>query len=148
MPKSRAHKLTFSDSALILKLSREGLTQTAIAQRFDIDQSRVSQILDTFADTRELATAHVHSKSYHLANAAVTGAIKAAARGNPEATLEMLDSLGVLERRDKGQQGAGVTIMIGAVGAPVLSTLRVLDTTATEAVPALQEACQEPEPHA
>ncbi len=105
-------RLTPADVALILKLADDGRTQTYIAQQIGCHQSSVSDVLATFTDTREAAKRLAHNAAEKLTKRVIDDA-------NVDQSLEVLDRIGVIEKRQMdGGRGGSVNIVIGLPGAP------------------------------
>lgn len=102
----RKKHLTQTDTILALRLASEGLNQTQIAQRLAVSQPTISDLLNKFTDTRELAKARLNGSSYKLAERAIRDA-------DVDQSLEMLDRLGVAEKRQQQTGQTGISIYIG-----------------------------------
>lgn len=94
---------TASELALMVKLSREGKTQTEIAQRFGKTQSYIGKLLRQFEDTSPLAKDFLKGSALHMAQNIVK---KGLARDH----VQTLKGIGVLEE----QQAQGLSIVIGS----------------------------------
>ena len=105
--------LTYPEIGLAIKLRDEGLTQEQIAQRLDRDQTTISDVLLNFTDTRPIA-------QLKLRNSAVRFAERVIQRADVDQSLEMLDRLEVVPRRQVDHSKANqVNIVIGMPGKPV-----------------------------
>jgi predicted transcriptional regulator len=89
-------RLTPAKIALILRLAQEDQTQTAIAQIVGCTQPTVSRCLKEFADTRELAKLKAHNAAERLTKRVLDEA-------DVDQSLEVLDRIGVLEKREHGK---------------------------------------------
>lgn len=93
-------------AAKVLNLSKQGLTQTQIAQQLAISQATVSRILDRFVDTRDLAKLKLHNSAASLAERVVREA-------DVEQSLEVLDRIDVVQKRSSGGSGyQGVQVIV------------------------------------
>ena len=105
--------LSYPEIGLALKLRDEGLTQVQIAQRLDRDKSSLCELLAQFVDTRPLATKYLQSRALSFAQ-------KVSHDANVDESLEMLDRLEVVPRRQVDHSKANqVNIVIGMPGKPV-----------------------------
>lgn len=105
----KVRRLTAEEIGLVLKLHKEGLTQAAIAQRLDCDQSTVSKWLARLTDTTETAKAFLRGQAFRMArNLVVNG--RASDHGKALVGLSVL-----------GDESGGprVTVQIGASMADV-----------------------------
>lgn len=92
--------------AKVLSLSRQGITQTVIAQQLGISQATVSRVLDRYIDTRELAKLRLHNSAASLAERVIKDA-------NVEETLEVLDRIDVVaKRQSEGKHTGGVQVVV------------------------------------
>ena len=105
--------LSYPEIGLALKLREEGLTQTEIGQRLDRDTSTICDLLANFVDTRPLATKYLQHRAMSFAR-------KVSQDANVEESLEMLDRLEVVPKRQIDSSQAGhVNIVIGMPGHPI-----------------------------
>lgn len=104
-------RLTRAEVGALLNLHKAGKTQVEIAQALGIDQSNVSRWLDKLVDTTELA-------KHTLRNSASTLAKRVVKNANVEESLEVLDRLEVLPKRQTEARAGGVNIVIGMPGQP------------------------------
>jgi hypothetical protein len=95
-------RLTQEEIGLLLKLHKDGLTQTEIAQRLDCDQAAVSRWLSKLTDSTETAKSYLRGSALRMARNIVHNGL---ARDHVQA----LKGLNVLEE----QQGGGVVVQIG-----------------------------------
>lgn len=110
--------LSQAELGLAVQLSNDGLTQTQIAQRLGCSQSAVSRALNAFGSTTNLAKLKAHNKALAVTEATIAGAIKAALDGKAADALELLDRIGVVEKRQaekSGNTGVMVVIQQGSV---------------------------------
>ncbi len=103
-------RLSYAETAFIVKLDRDGLTQPQIAQRLACSQSTVSRVLGEFQDTRELAKAKLHRGSLKLAERIVADA-------DVDQSIDVLERIQVLEPKQSQSGAGGVQILIGMPGA-------------------------------
>ncbi len=116
-----ASKLSLDRVGLILALNREGKTQTLIAQTLGIDQSTVSNTLMRLADTRDVAKARINAAAQKLAERVVKHA-------DVDQSLEILDRISVIEKRQQQTGHATVAVVIGMPGQPAgVDPLQVID---------------------
>ena len=94
---------------LMLQLSKEGHTQTEIAHMVGCSQAAVSLALRDLQDTRELAKLTLH-------NAANTLAQRVIREADVEQSLEVLDRLGVAEKRQAERGNSGVQVIVAMPG--------------------------------
>ena len=120
-PRSNAAKLSYEDMVLVAQLADQGKTQVDIAQLFHTNQSTISRILASFADTRPIAKKRLHAAALHLADVAVTASEIAGQAGDAEPALELLDRLDVVPSRTR-QVDSGPRIVV-MVGQPTLQGL-------------------------
>jgi biotin operon repressor len=99
-PKYR--RLTRTDVALLLQLSKEGRTQVEIAQRLGCDQSAVSKWLKSLEDTTEVAKSYLRGSALRMAENIVK-------KGRAVDHVAALKGLSVLAE----ERSAGLTIQIG-----------------------------------
>ena len=99
-------RLTQTEIILALKLAEEGLTQSQIAQRVGCTQPTISRLLSEYGDSRELAKRRLHNAADRLAERVIKDA-------TVEESLEVLDRIGVAERR-RDQAVSMTAIAIGA----------------------------------
>ncbi len=99
-------RLSYAETALVLRLSLEGLTQTQIAKRLDCSQPTVWRILNEFQDTRELAKSKLYHGSLGLAKRIVADA-------DVDQSIDVLERIAVLEPKQNQSGPVGVQILIG-----------------------------------
>lgn len=104
-------RLTRAEVAALLNLHRAGKTQVEIAQALGIDQSNVSRWLDKLIDTTEVAKHTARNAAQKL----VERVIK---HSNVEESLEVLDRIDVLPKRQIEGNRSQVNIVIGMPGQP------------------------------
>lgn len=104
--------LTYPEIGLLLKLRDEGLTQEQIAKRLDRDQTTVSDVLLSFADTRPLAQLKLRNSAVRFAETVIKDA-------DVEESLEVLDRLEVLTKRQQVDTSSRVNIFIGTPEQPL-----------------------------
>lgn len=104
-------RLTRAEVASILSLSRAGKTQVEIAQALGCNHSTVSRWLADLEDTTELA-------KHKLRSAAVDFVDRVVKDADVEQSLEVLDRIGVAEKRQTQSGNAQVQILIGMPGSP------------------------------
>ena len=105
--------LSYTQIGLALKLRDEGKTQDEIAQCLNRDRSAIAKLLLSFVDTRPLATLRLHNRALGFAETVIRDA-------NVEESLEMLDRLEVVPKRQIDQSKANqVNIVIGMPGHPI-----------------------------
>lgn len=128
--------LSHVEIGLALKLSAEGHTQRQIADRLNVSQPAICQVLDKFTDTTELAKLRLKADAYSVAEGSVRGALIAAQKGQPEAALELLDRLDVAPKRQQGTGGTQIQINLGqsqrATGQDPLELLQTQVVTVTQ----------------
>lgn len=95
-------RLTDSERVLILKLHDDGLTQVEIAQRLNRAQSTISDVLDAFTDTTDVAKRYFRANALRMAENVVE-------RGQPRDHNVALAGIDVLKAGDQG----GIKIAIG-----------------------------------
>jgi hypothetical protein len=95
-------RLTRTDVALLLQLSKEGRTQVEIAQRLGCDQGTVSKWLSSMEDTTETAKAYLRGSALRMAENIVK-------KGRAVDHVAALKGLSVLAE----ERSAGLTIQIG-----------------------------------
>ena len=106
-------RLTRDEVALLLQLHKAGKTQVEIAQVLGIDQSNVSRWLSKLIDTSELA-------KHTLKNGANTLAERVIAKADVDQSLEVLDRLGVAEKRqERGAVNIFNAVQVGRPGEPI-----------------------------
>jgi hypothetical protein len=128
-------KLSQADIALVLKLRDDGHTQTAIAEKVGCSQPTVCRILETFSSTVNLAKLRTNNKAQALAMAAVKGSIKAARDGKPEAALEILDRIDVINKRRDEPSSSQVMVIVQQGSSIPGITLQTQSTTSLSPVP-------------
>ena len=106
-------RLSDDDKALIFVLSKQGHTQTAIAQLVGCHHTSVSRWLAKLEPTTEIAKARAHNRALEVTDAALEGAIKAARNGQPEHALEVADRLDTLPKRQLERNSVGVQVFVG-----------------------------------
>ena len=126
---ARNGKLTYQDIGLLVSMRNhdpERWTQKALAEYFHITQPQISKLLAAFSDTTNLARLRLKAESDRVARATLKAIDVAAARGDAEAGLELLDRLEVAKKRQtSGDGGAKVMIVVG--GGAALPELPVID---------------------
>lgn len=124
-------KLTFKDVAQILALEDSGKSQTEIAKLFGVSQGQISRIVNGFKDSREVARQRLHASAEKLVDHALTASGLAAAKGNAEPALELLDRMEVAPKKVSGGKGGGnVVVVVGGAGqatADILPALPIID---------------------
>ena len=127
-------RLTYGDIVLALQLEAAGKEQREIAQILHVSQPHISRLLQTFRDTRPMAKAKLNHAAEHIADAAVTAVDVAAAAGDAEPALELLDRLQVAARtRDVAPEATKIMIVVGqptpaALPPALISALPVLSS--------------------
>lgn len=114
---SRSHKpqyakLTRSDIGVLLKLKRDGLTQTEVAKRLGCNQSTVSRWWDEFEDTTDQSKAYLRGQALRMAQHIVK-------KGRAADHVAALKGLSVLQE----ERSAGVVVQIGIKDSDVSITL-------------------------
>ena len=106
-------RLSYADTALLLKLADDGRTQMEIATVIGCSQPTVSQVLSRFGDTRDLAKKRMNSAALKLVDRVIEDA-------DVDQSLEVLDRIGVAEKRLQ-PTGADtkIAIVIGMPGQAV-----------------------------
>lgn len=104
-PKPKRRKLTQSDVGVLLKLHKDGLTQTQIAQRLGCDQTTVSGWIAKCSDTTDTAKSYLRGQALKMAQNIVN-------RGLAKDHVAALKGLSVLDE----QTQQGLTIQIGGDG--------------------------------
>lgn len=112
-------RLTDSERVLILKLHDDGLTQVEIAQRLNRAQSTISDVLDAFTDTTDVAKRYFRANALRMAENVVE-------RGQPRDHNVALAGIDVLKAGDHG----GIKIAIG-LSLPGLPTVSVPATASS-----------------
>lgn len=102
------NRLSRHDEAMILKLAEDGRTQTEIAQLIGTTQPTVSRVLSAFGDTRSLAKRIAHNAAAKLTKRVIDDA-------DVDQALEVLDRIGVMEKRDTSGKGQTINIVAGAI---------------------------------
>jgi len=87
-------------------------TQVAIAQALDVSQPTISKYLKRLRPTNEVAKLLANNSAARVTRATIAGTIKAALDGRPEPGLELLDRLGVAEKR-REDKTASVHVAVG-----------------------------------
>src|SRR3954462_7824857 len=87
------HRVTDTERVLILKLKDDGFTQVEIAQRLGRSQSTISDILEAFADTRDLAKRYLDGQAAKMAENIVIN-------GRAADHVKVLEGLEVLKAHD------------------------------------------------
>lgn len=108
--RDRSH-LTRSEVALLLKLHEAGKTQVEIAQILGCSQPSVHGWLEKFRDTRTEAIYTARSGAQKL----VERVLKQA---NVEESLEVLDRIDVLPKKQRESSGNQLNVIIGMPGQP------------------------------
>lgn len=104
-PTSKYARLSRAEINLLFQLNRDGLSQTAIAQRLDCDISTVCRWLQTIQDTTETAKTKLRAAASSMADHVIK-------KGKPHDHIAVLKGLNVLE----DEQSQGVTVLVGAGG--------------------------------
>lgn len=104
-------RLSRAEVGSLLALSRAGKTQTEIAQALGCAISTVSRWLANTEDTTELAKLRLRSSAVDFVNRVIKDA-------DVEQSLEVLDRIGVAEKRQTQSGNAQVQILIGMPGSP------------------------------
>lgn len=102
--------LTRSEEALILKLAKDGLTQTAIAQRLECSQPTVSRVINEFSDTSDLGKQKAHNLALKAVLKLEQSMDAAAEKGTSGPMDSILKIAGVLGDES---QGPRVIVQIG-----------------------------------
>lgn len=110
-PREAGERLTETDEALILELSRAGLTQERIATQIGCHQSTVSRTLAEYDDSRPLARKYLEAKALAMTRRFVEEA-------KPEAVLRMLGKLDVVRDDVAPRAVAAVQVIVGTPGHP------------------------------
>lgn len=95
-------RLTNSDRAFALKYAADGLPQTEIAKRLDVNQATISRWLSDCQDTTAEATAYFRGQALPMAQ-------KVVRKGKAADLVKVLQGVSVLEQ----ERSAGLTIQIG-----------------------------------
>lgn len=104
---------------MILQLRGEGKTLAQIAQRFDRAVSSIHEVIDRYEPTTALAIARARNRALTLTDATFDGLESSVKDGkNLEHALELIDRLGVAEKRQESSKGGQVNIVIGMPGQP------------------------------
>ena len=107
-------RLSYADIALAVQLEAAGKQQKEIASVLHCSQPHVARILQHFRDTRPVAKARLNHAAEHLADVAVTAASVAAAAGDAEPALELLDRIQVAPKtRDVAPESPKILIVVG-----------------------------------
>ena len=110
------NRITTAQTTLMLKLREANKSQTDIAHIVGCSQAEVSRTLAEFADRRLTARDRARTRALEVLEATFDGVVSAAKKGKPEAGLEVLDSLGVVERKRERSEGAKVVVVVGMPG--------------------------------
>lgn len=102
-------RLSFDDISLALTLRDRGLTQTEIAQQLNCSQATVSRCLQAFTDTRQLAKLTLNRGAQALAERVID-------KANVEESLEVLDRIGVAEKRQVERGNSQVQVIVAMPG--------------------------------
>jgi orotate phosphoribosyltransferase-like protein len=94
-------RLSATEIKLLFELRKEGMTQTAIAQRLGCSQRTVSEWLTDCEDTTDVANLYLRGKALSMAKNVVEN-------GQARDHIQALKGVGVLER-----DGADIKIAIG-----------------------------------
>ena len=114
LPPRRGARLSYADIALAVQLEAAGKQQKEIAAVLHCSQPHVARILQHFRDTRPVAKARLNHAAEHLATAAVTAASVAAAAGDAEPALELLDRIQVAPKtREAAAEAPKIMIVVG-----------------------------------
>lgn len=104
-------RLTRAEIGSILSLARAGKTQTEIAQALGCNVSTVSRWLEKLDDTTELAKQRLRNSAEALSERVIRDA-------DVDQSLEVLDRLDVLPKKQSEGNRTGVQIVIGMPGNP------------------------------
>ncbi len=122
-------RLSLATESAILKLSDLGQTQTLIAQTLGVSQGSVSVVLKELADSRPLARRVIDAAAHKLARRVVEHA-------DVDQSLEILDRISVIEKRQQVTGHANIAVVIGMPGQPAgIDPLQVID------IKALRDEC-------
>lgn len=120
-------RLSDAEEIAAFRLRAAGKTQTEIAKALGCDQSSVSRCLQKYDDTRDAAKAILHNNAKRLAERVANAA-------NVEESLEVLDRLDVLVKRQETVKGPSVVVLMPGqtqMQAPILDLSPVLDQHTT-----------------
>jgi hypothetical protein len=127
-PRKPVKRLTQEEVGLVLKLSRDGLTQVQIAQRLGCDQKTVSNWLKDLTDTTDTAKSYLRGQSLKMAQNIVR-------KGRATDHVAALKGLSVLQE----DRSAGLVVQIGIKDSDVQVSLG--GTTQLSPVPRNDLSC-------
>lgn len=104
-------RLTRAELASLFALHRAGKNQVEIAHTLGCNVSTVSRWLSDLTDTTDLAKQTARNAAQKLVERVIKHA-------NVEESLEVLDRIEVLPKRQSEGKGAAVNIVIGMPGSP------------------------------
>lgn len=90
-------RLTYAETALLLKLADDGKTQTFIAQQLGCSQTTVSMILRTFADSTDIAKRKARNlslKAVHKLEESMEAAAEKGTSGPMDSILKIAGVMG------------------------------------------------------
>lgn len=90
-------RLTYAETALLLKLADDGKTQTFIAQQLGCSQTTVSMILRTFADSTDIAKRKARNlslKAVHKLEESMEAAVEKGTSGPMDSILKIAGVMG------------------------------------------------------
>lgn len=115
-PETRGKRFSQSEIALALSLRADGLTLAEISKRLDRPISSVHQVLEHFADRRDLARAYLEGHSLTMARNVVK-------HGKASDHVRTLQGLAVLAPDASAQ----VAVVIGPASTPASLTIPTFD---------------------
>ena len=112
----------------VLHLHKGGLTQTAIAHRVGMSQANVSRILASYTPTKELAKLRADNAALRLVDRVLE-------KADVEESLEILDRIGVLEKRHPEVTQSHVAIAVVNMPGQQAFTADMIDVSPGELKP-------------
>lgn len=103
-------RLTYAETALLLKLADDGKTQTYIAQQLGCSQTTVSHVIRTFSDSTDIAKRKARNLSLKAVDKLEESMDAAAEKGTSGPMDSILKIAGVLGDES---QGPRVIVQIG-----------------------------------
>ena len=126
-------RLSYAEIALALKLTEDGLNQTQVAQRLECSPSAISRLLSEFHDTRPLAKLKAHNRALKLVDRVLEQA-------DVEESLEVLDRIGVLEKRHPEATRSQVAIAVVNMPGQQAITADMIDVSPRPFAPPCMES--------
>lgn len=132
---SPARRLTNKEIGAALQLRALGKPQTEIARTLGCNQSSISELLSSVVDTLELAKLRSRARANEITEATLNGVISSAKAGDPKPGLDVLDSLGIIERRRTESNATAIMINIGLPDHPIGQAPIIVETSTIDCLP-------------